>query len=193
VARQNGWRAVLRQVLGKTSEKTSEKTPDQSSGNTAGPMVYSRDDLSRAWEAASGRRATDAELEGAVRDLGGTIELREDGALVYQFDSLARELSELMAQRARVSDQEALAGTIIFSSGDEGTGIREDARAGARRSETPASRSHDEEGGATQSNEKPAEHATEGVAPAQLLLEEERKSLEFLDRVMAESKLRRRD
>jgi len=189
VARQNGWRAVLRQVLGKASDQTS----DQTRSNTAGPMVYTRDELSRAWEAASGRRATDADLEGAVRDLGGTIELREDGALVYQFDSLARELSELMAQRARVSDEEALAGTIIFSSGDEGTGIREDARDGARRPEAPASRTPDEERGAAQTNEKRAEHATEGVAAGQLLLEEERKSLEFLDRVMAESKQRRRD
>lgn len=189
VARQNGWRAVLRQVLGKASDKAS----DQGSGNPAGPMVYSRDDLSRAWEAASGRPATDADLEGAVRDLGGTVELREDGALVYQFDSLALELSELMAQRGRVSDEEALAGTIIFSSGDEGTGIREDARVGAPRPEAPGSGTHDLERGAAQTNEKRAEPATAGVAPAQLLLEEERKSLEFLDRVMAESKQRRRD
>ncbi len=156
IARQNGWRAVLRQVL-----RDAPPSPG-----------YKREELARAWQAASGRPATEAELDGAVRDLGGTIELGDDGTLLYKFDVVAGEMAELLAQRSRAHDDEAAAGPVVFSSADAGTGIRPSAP--------------------TAPGTDTAARADE-TRPPKLLLEEQRDSLEFLERLMAESKQRPRD
>lgn len=163
VARQNGWRAMLRQVLGGAPRS----------------FDYTKEELGRAWEAATGRRPTDAELEDATRDLGGTVDLRDDGTLVYRFEIVAREMEELLARRAAATDEEATAGAVVFSSADRGTGIRERAekRRTAERGETePAAREQPE-------NPSPA-------APRQI--EGKRESLEFLEKLMAEAEQRRR-
>ncbi len=175
VARQNGWRGVLRQVLGHSPAK----------------VEYGRDELGRAWEAASGRAAAESELDAAVRDLGGTVVLRDDGALVYQFDVIGRELEELLAQRSAAGDEEAIAGRVVFSSADEGSGIRE----GSRR--TPMAESVPERGESPVARSAAAPPAVVegggGTRPEKLLLEEHRDPVEFLDRLMAESERRRRD
>jgi hypothetical protein len=178
IARQNGWRAVLRQVLGRAPAK----------------VEYGRAELATAWEAASGRAATERELDAAVRELGGTVELRDDGALVYQFDVIGRELETLLVQRSTAGDDEALAGRVVFSSADEGTGIRDD----PRRTSVVAMASErkeslDSTGATGRAGPAGRAEAGQGDLSGQLLLEEQRESLEFLDRLMAESARRRRD
>ncbi|MES1208906.1 MAG: hypothetical protein ABUS79_23450 [Pseudomonadota bacterium] len=111
IARENGRRALLRVLL------------DDVPG--ALRATYSPEELSRAWQVATGRPATDDELRDVARQLGGELDLRDDGTVVYRFDGLAREVAALIAARARAGDDEAFAGQVVFSSADAGTGLRE--------------------------------------------------------------------
>jgi hypothetical protein len=112
VARENGWRGVLRVVL----------TGRQGRVELTGP------ELSRAWvEASSGPPPTETELRDAVRAAGGDVDVAENGQLVYRFDVLERELQATLSDRQTATAEEASAGEVIFSSADEGAGIREPA------------------------------------------------------------------
>jgi hypothetical protein len=73
-----------------------------------------------------GRRPGDADIERAVRTLGGSVELERDGTLVYSFDDLAREHSAVRAARALAPQDEAAPGAVLLSSADEGHGLRPD-------------------------------------------------------------------
>jgi hypothetical protein len=152
VTGENGWRGVLRLVI--------DRTPADWRSD------YGTDEVARAFAATAGRPATEGELDEAVRRLGGEIELRDDGTLVYRFEIMSAEIEALLGERQRAADGEAYAGEVIFSSGDAGTGIREDAK-----------RSGPKE--------------VEGAGARQPLLEENREPVEFLERLMAEAKRRR--
>jgi len=76
--------------------------------------------------AIEGRRASDDEIERAVRTIGGSLELGEDGGLVYAFDELAREQGAAAAARRLASAEEAAPGAVLLSSADPGHGLRPD-------------------------------------------------------------------
>jgi hypothetical protein len=84
-------------------------------------------DAERAWRAAGDgttrARPPTAEIEAAVRSLGGEIELGADGTIVYRFDDFARERLALEQARAQAAPDEARPGEIIFSSADPGDGL----------------------------------------------------------------------
>jgi hypothetical protein len=76
----------------------------------------------RAWVAAAEVKdsgAVTAEVEAAVRALGGEIDLDASGAVVYRFATEARERRALQALRAAAPSAEALPGAVVFSSGEQ--------------------------------------------------------------------------
>ncbi len=114
VAQENGWRGVLRVVL------TGRR----------GRIDLTTEELSRAWVAASGDKPpTETELRDAVRAAGGEVDVAENGEMVYRFEVLERELQATEGERQGASHDEASAGEVVFSSADEGAGIREEADA----------------------------------------------------------------
>lgn len=165
VARENGRRGLLRLVL--------EENPQ------ALRAAYTEDEVSRAWQAAVGRPPRDHELRDVARELGGELDVRDDGAVVYRFDGLAREVEALVAARAAASDDEASPGRVVFSSADPGAGIRDDASI------------------------VPAGEAVEEVAPSSTgprLLEGKRQTADdlldpsrYIDHALADARRRRRD
>lgn len=158
VASENGWRGMLRRVL--ATEPAMRR------------VEYTPDELARAWTAAAGRPATDDELQQAVQRLGGEVDLRPDGTLIYKFDVVARELEALLTERARATDEEASPGQIVFSSGDEGTGIRDDDK--------------------QSKNSGAAGAAAAEERPPVRLLEEQRQPLDFIEQVLTEASRRRK-
>jgi hypothetical protein len=66
----------------------------------------------------AGRRPGDAEVERAVRALGGSVDIADDGTLRYTFDDLAREHAAVRAARALASPDEAAPGPVLLSSSD---------------------------------------------------------------------------
>jgi hypothetical protein len=111
VERENGWRGVLRVVL------TGRK----------GRIDLTGAELRQAWMTASGGKSpTDKDLETAVRAAGGEVELNDQGEVVYRFEVLERELQATDSDRQGASADEASAGQVVFSSEDEGPGIREE-------------------------------------------------------------------
>jgi hypothetical protein len=76
--------------------------------------------------AIEGQRPRQADVERAVRALGGSVDLKDDGTLVYTFDDLSREHAAVRRSRALASPDEARPGAILLSSADEGHGIRDD-------------------------------------------------------------------
>ena len=76
--------------------------------------------------AIEGRRASDDEIERAVRAVGGSLELADEGGLFYAFDELAREDASATAARALASSEEAAPGKVVLSSADPGHGLRAD-------------------------------------------------------------------
>jgi hypothetical protein len=111
VAHDNHVRLVLKRVLAE---------PEASRR-----FEYTLSELSDACT-IEGRRPTQAEVERAVRALGGTVDLKQDGRLVYVFGDFAREHAAARRSRALASPDEALPGRVLLSSADEGHGLRDD-------------------------------------------------------------------
>jgi hypothetical protein len=114
VAAENGRRALLRLVAAE---------PDARVELTA-------EEARRAWiSAANGaaREPRPAELEAAVRALGGEIDITDDGVVVYRFATAARERRALQEARAAAPRDEARPGQVIFSSAAPGAGGVDDA------------------------------------------------------------------
>jgi hypothetical protein len=54
-----------------------------------------------------------------VRALGGEVELKDEGEIVYRFEELQRERKALAEVRKAASPAEARAGEVVFSSDGE--------------------------------------------------------------------------
>jgi len=105
IAAENGRRALMRLTLAEP-DGLAELAP-----------ALAR----QAWLQASGTKDSEAvttELEGAVRALGGEIDLDAAGAVVYRFSTEARERRALRALRAAAPAVEAAAGPVVFSSSE---------------------------------------------------------------------------
>jgi hypothetical protein len=76
--------------------------------------------------AITGRRPGQAQIERAVRALGGSVDIKDDGTLIYVFEDLAREHAAVRQARALASPEEARPGAVLLSSADEGHGLRDD-------------------------------------------------------------------
>jgi hypothetical protein len=114
VARENGWRGLLRQILSPRRDR----------------IEFTHPELAKAWESAAGTPPSTSEVEAAVRSAGGEVEIREDGQIVYRFKLLADERAATESERQQASPSEASPGEVVFSSADEGSGIREDTQEG---------------------------------------------------------------
>jgi hypothetical protein len=109
IAAENGRRALLRLVLAEPG------------GVADLPPATAR----RTWLAASQMKdveAVTAQIEAAVRALGGEVDLDAAGAVVYRFSTEARERRALQAVRATAPRDEALPGEVVFSSGEQQPG-----------------------------------------------------------------------
>jgi hypothetical protein len=108
-AAENGRRALMRLAL------------DEASGRSE----ISADEAARAWAVAAGdarRLPRSADVERAVRALGGEVDINDDGAVVYRFDGPARERVALASARKVAPSEEAAPGRVVFSSARSGTG-----------------------------------------------------------------------
>jgi hypothetical protein len=101
IARENGRRGVLREIL--TRVETGEGEISDTS-------------LEEAWRAASGRDPNPKELTREVVALGGDVEIKDDGKVRYRFPDLEAEALALKAEREAASEEEARVGKVIFSS-----------------------------------------------------------------------------
>jgi hypothetical protein len=112
VAAENGRRGLLRLLLA---------DPDR-------PVDITPAQAERAWSAAAAQADARAprprrhQIEATVRALGGEIELSEGGAIVYRFDTGARERQALAQARAGAAPSEALPGRVVFASSEPGSG-----------------------------------------------------------------------
>jgi len=101
IARENGRRGLLREVLSRVEQGSGEIT-DAS--------------LSKAWRKAAGAEPGAKELTREVVALGGDVEIKDDGQVRYRFPDLEAEALALKAEREAASEQEAEVGKVIFSS-----------------------------------------------------------------------------
>jgi hypothetical protein len=100
LARENGRRAVLQEVLGRVERK--QDVDDRV--------------LADAWQRASGDAPDPKVLTREVVGLGGDVEIKEDGTTRYRFVDLETEREALEAERAAASDEEARVGKLAFTS-----------------------------------------------------------------------------
>jgi hypothetical protein len=106
IAAENGRRGLMRLVLAEPGGGT-ELTPATAR---------------RAFAAASGLKEAAVlapQIEAAVRELGGEVDLDANGVVVYRFSNEARERRALLALRGAAPLAEARPGEVVFSSGDE--------------------------------------------------------------------------
>ncbi len=117
VARDNHARLLLKRLLAGSEQERR--------------FQFTRSELADAC-AIGGRRPGEADIERAVRALGGSVDIDHDGKLVYTFDNLAREHAAVRTARALASHDEAAPGAVLLSSADEGHGLRPDPADAAR-------------------------------------------------------------
>ncbi|HEY0710064.1 MAG TPA: hypothetical protein VGG33_24850 [Polyangia bacterium] len=114
VGRENGWRGVLRLAI----------------AGRRGSLVQTKAEVEAAWIAAGGHPPTEAELTEAVRAAGGDVDVGEDGQIIYRFDQVEGELRASAEQRQAASAREMSPGEVVFSSADEGPGLRDESPRG---------------------------------------------------------------
>ncbi len=100
LARENGRRAVLQEVLGRVERK--QDVDDRV--------------LADAWQRASGAAPDPKALTREVVGLGGDVEIKEDGTTRYRFVDLETEREALEAERATAGEDEARLGKMVFTS-----------------------------------------------------------------------------
>jgi hypothetical protein len=100
VARENGRRAMLREILEHVG--TGEVTDTS---------------LRAAWKAAAGEEPDEKELTREVAALGGDVDY-ESGKVKYRFPDLEAEAKALEAEREAAAESEAKVGNVVFSSED---------------------------------------------------------------------------
>jgi hypothetical protein len=98
IARENGRRAMLREVLEHVG--TGEVTDES---------------LRHAWKQAAGTEPDSKELTREVVALGGDVDY-ESGAVRYRFPDLEAEAKAVEAEREAAAEGEAKVGEVIFSS-----------------------------------------------------------------------------
>lgn len=99
VARENGRRALLRAILGRT---TKRPIPEPA--------------LVRAWEDGAGAAPDPKELQHELVALGADAQIADDGSIRYRFPDLEIEAAALEAEREAASEEEARVGKVVFSS-----------------------------------------------------------------------------
>lgn len=105
VAHENHRRAILRRIF--------------AGGAGRQRFSFTLDELARSCADLTGRQPDAAEVERAVRALGGTVDLGPDGTLLYTFEALEREQAAVIAQRRLATPDEASPGAVVFSSADD--------------------------------------------------------------------------
>lgn len=71
-------------------------------------------DAAAAWRSATGRAPRDADLQRRLIELGGDLEIAEDGSTGWRFAELEREQRALVAVREQVDDDERATGAVVF-------------------------------------------------------------------------------
>jgi hypothetical protein len=99
VARENGRRGLLREVL------TGIDKRDITDAS-----------LQNAWKTAAGEAPDSKTITREVVALGGDVEIQDDGRVRYRFPDLEAEAAALKAEREAASEEEARVGKIVFSS-----------------------------------------------------------------------------
>lgn len=99
LAKENGRRAVLREVLAKPSGIHEEALTD-------------------AYRRASGRDVDSKELTREIVSLGGDVDLEAEGGIRYRFPELEAEQRAVEAEREAAAEEEARLGKIVYSSED---------------------------------------------------------------------------
>jgi hypothetical protein len=100
VARENGRRAMLREIL---EHVGSGEVTDAS--------------LRAAWKSAAGTEPDEKDLTREVTALGGDVDY-ESGKVKYRFPDLEAEAKALEAEREAAAESEARVGKVVFSSED---------------------------------------------------------------------------
>lgn len=100
VARENGRRAMLREIL-----------------EHVGAGEVTDTSLRAAWKSAAGTEPDEKELTREVTALGGDVDY-ESGKVRYRFPDLEAEARALEAEREAASESEAKVGAVVFSSED---------------------------------------------------------------------------
>ncbi len=98
IARENGRRAMLREILEHVA--TGEVTDES---------------LRRAWKEAAGAEPDSKELTREIVALGGDVDY-EDGKVRYRFPDFEAEAKALAAEREEAAESEAKVGEVVFSS-----------------------------------------------------------------------------
>jgi hypothetical protein len=100
LARENGRRALLREILDKAATSA----------------IITDDSLERAFRGASGLEPDPKRITREVVALGGDVDVTDDGRVRYRFPELEAEAHALEAERDAASEEEARVGRVIFAS-----------------------------------------------------------------------------
>lgn len=103
VARENGRRSVMREVLSRL---------ETSGGQGAS---FDEKELARAWQEAAGTAPDEKELVRAVLEMGGDVEVSEGGRAQYRFRDLEAEFAALEKERALAGSHEERVGEVVFT------------------------------------------------------------------------------
>ena len=95
VARENGRRALLREIL-----------------TNVGRAPITEEELRRAWKGASGEAPSGKQITREVVALGGDVDIEGGANIRYRFPDLEAEASTLEAERAAASEEEARVGRV---------------------------------------------------------------------------------
>lgn len=95
---ENGHRALLALVHGSAGLGEVLRMPDAMA----------------AWRNATGRAPREADLQRRLIELGGDLEIAEDGSTGWRFAELEREQRALAAAREQVDDDERATGAVVF-------------------------------------------------------------------------------
>lgn len=98
IARENGRRAMLREIL-----------------ENAGHGEVTDDAVRAAWKQAAGEEPDPREITRQVAALGGDVDM-ESGKVRYRFPDLEAEARALAAEREAAAESEARLGEVIFTS-----------------------------------------------------------------------------
>lgn len=79
-----------------------------------GGQVLRMQEAAEAWHAATGRRPDEADLQRRLIELGGDLQIAQDGSTGWRFAELEREQRALAAAREQVDDDERSTGAVVF-------------------------------------------------------------------------------